>query len=48
LAKTSMMPLAIVPVPTTPTTWISCWSCGAESGEGVRSSATTFGLSGAS
>ena len=48
LAKTSTMPLAIVPVPTTPTCWMSWRSSGFASADGVWSSATTTGLSGAS
>jgi hypothetical protein len=38
----------MVPVPTTPTFLMSRRSCGFSSADGVRSSATTTGLSGAS
>ena len=48
LAKTSTMPVAMVPVPTTPTCLMSWRSCGFSSADGVWSSATTVGLSGAS
>ena len=48
LAKTSTIPAAMVPVPTTPTRVMSRRSCGASSADGVRWSATTLELSGAS
>jgi hypothetical protein len=41
LAKTSTIPLAMVPVPTTPTFAMSWRSCGASSAEGVSSSTVT-------
>ena len=48
LAKTSTIPVAIVPVPTTPTWLISWRSCGLSSADGDFSSATMTGLSGPS
>ncbi len=48
LAKTSTIPVAMVPVPTTPICLTSWRSWGASSAEGVWASATTTGLSGAS